>query len=60
MTRVEGGLGAGDDKGPGVMGTMSWVRHRELGGDEGRALNQDDKGLGTVNRWLREMRSVVM
>lgn len=39
---------------------MSWVRRREeLRGDEGRALNQDDKGLGTVNRWLREMKSVV-
>lgn len=28
------------------------MRTGELGGDEGRAVKQDDKGLGAVNRWL--------
>ena len=44
-------LGLGMTK-SGVMGTLSLVRTGELRGDEGRAVKQDDKGLGAVNRWL--------
>lgn len=45
------GAWAGDDKvwsdGDNVLGE-NWGAW----GDEGRAVKQDDKGLGAVNRWL--------